>query len=247
MNKKYFIVSDIHSFYTELYEALNEKGFEVNSPNHYLVLAGDLFDRGEEAIKLFNFVKSLGDRFIYIRGNHEDLLFDCVKELKETNGCASYHHYTNGTIQTIQDLKQSNILEEVLEFIQNKSINYFEIKNYIICHGWIPLKSYYKDNKFNLKLNGNASEEEWKEARWLNGMKEWKKGNYIKEKIIICGHWHCSYGNSHYHLGEHLKEWPQKNQKNWQESFKPFMDNGIVAIDACTAYTKKVNVFIIEE
>lgn len=135
MSKKWFIVSDVHSFYTELIKALNINGFDINNENHYLVLAGDLFDRGSESVKLFNFVKELGNRFIYVKGNHEDLLFDCVKELQETGGCASYHHYTNGTVQTVQDFKNSGILDEVLDFIKNKSIDYFEIKDYIICHG----------------------------------------------------------------------------------------------------------------
>lgn len=248
MSKKWFVVSDTHSFYTELIKALNSKNFDVNNKNHYLVLAGDLFDRGPQSVKLFNFVKSLGDRFIYVRGNHEDLLFDCVEELKQTQGCAGYYHYCNGTVQTVQELKNANILDEVLNFIQNKSIDYFKIKDYIICHGWVPLKADYdSNNTYKLALNEDASERDWKKARWLKGMQEWKRDNFIEGKTIICGHWHCSYGNSHYHINEHLKEWPQKNRKNWKDSFKPFIDEGIIAIDACTAYSHLVNIFIIDE
>ena len=34
----YFIVSDIHNFYSELRKALTKKGFKVNSKNHILII-----------------------------------------------------------------------------------------------------------------------------------------------------------------------------------------------------------------
>ena len=147
---------------------------------------------------------------------------------------------------TITDLKRAGILEEVLDFITEKTIDYFEFSNYIVCHGWIPLKATYEKNEMIYTLK-DADVFEWKQARWQNGMEAWKHGFYIKDKTIICGHWHCSFGNSHYHLYEHLKEWPEKNRKNWQESFKPFIDEGIIALDACTAWSKLVNVIVIEQ
>ena len=38
-----------------------------------------------------------------------------------------------------------------------------------------------------------------------------------------------------------------KNKKDWKKSFEPFVDDGIIAIDACTAYTGLCNVIVIEE
>ena len=81
--KKYFVVADVHSFYKIMLDTLNAKGFDVNNNEHYLILCGDLFDRGNEPKELFEFVQSLGDRFIYVRGNHDDLLIECVEELSK--------------------------------------------------------------------------------------------------------------------------------------------------------------------
>ena len=36
--KKYFITSDVHSFYDELKMALSKKGFQDDNPDHILVV-----------------------------------------------------------------------------------------------------------------------------------------------------------------------------------------------------------------
>ena len=91
MSKTYFIVSDVHGFYSILKKELKKKKFDLKNPDHILVVAGDLFDRGNEAVELFKFVQWLNNkkRLVYVRGNHEDLLEDCVRELNFTGGAAS--------------------------------------------------------------------------------------------------------------------------------------------------------------
>ena len=67
--KKYFVGSDIHSFYTPFIKELNKKGFDLNNEEHILIICGDLFDRGSESLKLYEFIKSLPkERRILIRG-----------------------------------------------------------------------------------------------------------------------------------------------------------------------------------
>ena len=71
--KKLFVVSDVHSFYTELMSALQSAGFEMDNEEHIFVSCGDLLDRGPDAKKCLEFVNSLPDyRKILIRGNHEE-------------------------------------------------------------------------------------------------------------------------------------------------------------------------------
>ena len=113
--KTYFISSDIHSFYDKWIIALKNAGFDISDPNHIIVVIGDLFDRFTQAVECYNFVKKLNDlnRLIYIRGNHEDLLFDCVNELQQTGGCASPHHWSNGTVGSVEELRGVGVLEEV--------------------------------------------------------------------------------------------------------------------------------------
>ncbi len=255
---KYFITSDIHSFFTIFHNTLIEKGFEENNPNHILIICGDVFDRMDEAFELYMFLKRMNKqkRLIYIRGNHEDLLFDCVKQLKEYDGIAEPHHYSNGTVDTILQFKKANIdINEVLDFIKNNSVNYYELGKYIFVHGWVPyvLEDGYDSEQvqgefscvMTPKILLDADDEMWKQARWYNGMAEWDKGIRIPDKTIVCGHWHCSWGWSH--LRHKYKEFPQLNNKEFKESFQPFIEDGIIALDACTAYSKLCNIIVIDE
>ena len=43
---KFFVVSDVHGFYDELLNALDDAGFDSENTDHYLISCGDNFDRG---------------------------------------------------------------------------------------------------------------------------------------------------------------------------------------------------------
>ena len=70
---KYFVISDVHSYYYEMIDALNKAGFDPLNENHTLISLGDITDRGVWPNEVINYLMSL-DRKILIRGNHEDLL-----------------------------------------------------------------------------------------------------------------------------------------------------------------------------
>lgn len=94
---KYFICSDIHSFFTPLKKALKDAGFNIKTKSHILVICGDIFDRGEETIEVYNFIRSLPkERRILIRGNHEYLLRDLY-----ARGYSLAHDEHNGTVKTL--------------------------------------------------------------------------------------------------------------------------------------------------
>ena len=58
-------------------------------------------------------------------------------------------------------------------------------------------------------------------------------------KTIVCGHWHCSFGHSRYnHDGGEFDNNP---------NFAPYYANGIIALDACTPISWKVNCIVIED
>ena len=59
---KYYVVADIHGFYTALIEVLTEKGFFEDKEPHKLIVCGDLFDRGLETAKLQEFIVDLMDK-----------------------------------------------------------------------------------------------------------------------------------------------------------------------------------------
>lgn len=74
---KYYVVADVHGFFTELKAALSEKGFFEDKEPHKLIICGDLLDRGNEALEVQSFVLDLlqKDEIILIRGNHEGEIF----------------------------------------------------------------------------------------------------------------------------------------------------------------------------
>lgn len=246
--KRYFIVSDIHGFFSIFKSALYRKGFRVSNKQDLLIICGDAWDRGLEAVKLCKFLTKLKNenRLILIKGNHEWLMIHLLEDLKWHENI-SYNHYTNGTLGTIEqfsDIDSFDILYGNYDFEKIwKSLedyrnliadckNYYELGNYIFVHGWIPHIRHYEDLK-------DVKDEEWGRASWLNGMQEWNNGWRFKDKMIVCGHWHSSYGNYRFHnkgSGEFEKD----------SDFGIFEDKGIIALDACTAYSHKVNVLVIE-
>ena len=252
---KFFVVSDVHSFYDEMIAALKEKNFELDNPEHQIIVCGDLFDRGPDARKTLDFMKRMHKegRFHYVCGNHEELLFDCIQDIIRGRGISS-HHYHNGTVDTIVQLtginkydldmhlfdfqKFNEDISEVTDFISECAVDYVEIGDYIFVHGWVPAYANIEDFR-------NASADDWSQARWENGMRMWHNPHCrVPGKTVVCGHYHCSWGHSH--LRQTHKEFPNKSLKNWKESFEPFIDKGIVAIDACTAYSGICNCWVLE-
>ena len=122
-NKIYFVVSDIHGFYTELKEGLDEAGFDPKNPDHMLLVLGDIFDRGMEARKVFEFLASLPkERRILIRGNHEDLYFKLLKKrLPESYDFSNCTATTFGEIAGA-DPEDLNSLEFLVSFLGSSDI-----------------------------------------------------------------------------------------------------------------------------
>lgn len=257
---KYYVVSDIHSYYTATIEALTEQGFFNDTEPHKLIICGDLFDRGDESKEMQDFVLDLikKDEVILIRGNHEDLFMELYRNANYWfNRDIFYsHHARNGTVKTVAALtgantddllnaeKMSALMKKTPFYttIIPKTINYYETKTHIFVHGWIPCKKGVGYKSKLLYYNDNwrqATEEEWEESRWLNGMDAWHQGVVEVNKVIICGHWHTSYGHS-----QIRNDCPEFGP---DADFSPFMDIGILAIDGCVALTNKVNCVVIHD
>lgn len=262
--KTYFISSDIHSFYDEYLLSLSNAGFDKENDDHIIIICGDLFDRGEQTVELFDFIVSIPEhRRILIKGNHEDLLEEIFD-----NGYLHSYDVSNGTVKTISafcnksDSFVFSNLSACYAIMENKGVwsllksmkNYAEIGDYIFVHGWIPTNHVLTDtfqmvHKFNTKWR-EASDTDWSEARWTNGMLAYFENCGEVNKTIVCGHWHSSYG----HVYKKYKGCSPKEQYQLQFAedacFDPFYDTkykkSIIALDGCTAYTHKVNVIKLE-
>ncbi len=249
---KLFVISDTHSYYTPLKKALDEKGFDPNNKDHWLILCGDAFDRGDESEEMLHFLMSL-ERKVLVKGNHDLLLVECCKR-----GYPYSHDYSNGTVQTINDIGgagEGNPFDKCCDLTYMKTeayraelVNYFETQNYIFVHSWIPTdvhfegdsKPWYQQGKTLAWMEDwrNANEVEWEEAMWGNPFLRWKQGLNKTGKTIVFGHWHCSTG--HRMLGHCEDEF---KYAIWE----PCYADGIIGIDRCTAHTNEVNVLVLED
>ncbi|MBE6916000.1 MAG: hypothetical protein E7471_05130 [Ruminococcaceae bacterium] len=255
---RYYVTADVHGFFSELKSALDEKGFFEDTEPHKLIICGDLYDRGSEAMQLQDFILDLisKDEIILIKGNHEDLTLELLNNWN--NGSFMHRcHFSNGTIDTVCQLTETPLRHfltephEVYKKISNNPfikkiipsmVDFYETEHYIFTHGWIPCTTLNNgDTKTYLPIENwrKANNQAWDSARWVNGMEAAHNGMIEKDKTIVCGHWHCSFGHSHYE--------GDGGEFNDNPNFAPYYGEGIIALDACTPVSNKVNCIVIED
>lgn len=226
---KFFVTSDVHSHLTPFIRALGRAGFDPENPHHWLVICGDVFDRGDESLELLKYLTKI-ERKILVKGNHETLLLDCLQRQFPYQ-----YDWQNGTAKTVIDLapKAETFADacivtygKVKDFIYSM-VDYFETENYIFVHSWVPLTENWRE----------AHHSDWENIRWVNPYECIEMG-VLPDKTIVFGHWHCSTGWS---KAEGRSEFGK------DAKFDPFYGRDFVSIDACTAYTKKCNVIVIED
>lgn len=266
---KYFVISDIHIFYTEMMTSLISNGFDIQNPDYKVIICGDAFDRGCETIKMFEWLKEmkLKDKLIYVRDNHEDLLEDVFRHNRITNIDVS-----KGTYLTIKHLAQEQrgqIIDDfdamsnintllsdayktgIVQFLDESCIDYYETRNYIFVHSFIPTK--YDDLTKNSIIiqswRKNASQRDWASSRWTNGLSmSIDCGLRESGKTIVVGYYHTSYGHVRDFYGkDYSKVYLRSLEFEPNSNFSIWKGNGIIALDGCVAWTHKVNCLVLEE
>ena len=97
--------------------------------------------------------------------------------------------------------------------------------------GWL----YYATTLDDYRGQNLMTERElWAAARTLRLMQD-----YAADKTILCGHWHSSYGHSRY---EH-----KGSEFGLDADFSPYYGPGVIALDACTAFSRKINILTLED
>lgn len=155
-----------------------------------MIICGDLYDRGFEAVALQEFVLNLiaKDQIILIKGNHEDLALDLLNNW-HIGSYNRYHHHTNGTIDIVCQLTgnsavaiNANPVKIGRELLQNPYIqtiipamlDYYETEHYIFTLDWIPCTpisiSPYVKEYVPIENWRDADSSVWDKARWINGM-----------------------------------------------------------------------------
>lgn len=235
---RYFIFSDTHGNFTALKKALDDAGYDKNNKNHWLISAGDLFDRGKENIEIFEFLSSIEQKTM-ILGNHDQFLLDI---LNDNFSELSWNCRNNGLTTTLAAF--SNIREEYLYSISEKDNfsvgfkistviqrNFPKLKKFldsmvdvimidknIITHaGFQKFYRYwdYKSNNRTVTKNFIEKAEKWE-----------------LDYTFIFGHWHA------FDLNESFC--------GLRDNKKPFIYKNFVGIDACSTLFNQVFIYQIE-
>ena len=242
---KFFVVSDVHGFYDEMIEALDKAGFDKHNSDHWLITCGDHFDRGPKPVEVMQYLIGL-PRKVLVRGNHESLLQDLCDR-----GYPGSHDISNGTYDTVCEFGGAGLgrsFEECCIITEARTknflysmVNYFETKNYIFVHSFVPLKNldglpmhYTRNRKFAINPDWrHAHASDWEEARWGNPFELAQQG-FLPDKTLVFGHW-STYDQRPYEYYDA------------DDLFDPIYGDGYIGIDATTALSGQVNVLVLED
>lgn len=242
---KFFVISDVHGYYDEMKKALDDAGFDPWNSEHWLISCGDNWDRGGQPVEVMKYLLGL-PRKILVKGNHESLLQDLCER-----GYPCSHDFSNKTFDTVcefggagegRSFEQCCIITEqrTKNFIYSM-VNYFETKNYIFVHSFVPLKNldgkpmhYTRNRKFEIDPDWrHAHASAWEEARWGNPFELAAQG-FLPDKTLVFGHWGT------------YEQRPYEYYDN-DDLFDPIYGDGYIGIDGTTALSEQVNVLVLED
>lgn len=241
MSKKLFIVSDVHGFYAALMKALAEGGFDPDNEEHIFVSCGDLFDRGEDNLSVFSFVRGL-ERKILIKGNHDDNLYKAL-----CSGFLTEADVENETCRTVTELLGDGAVGDDLcintegfahrvgeiKGLIEGMVDYYETEKYVFTHGWLPLLFEGRYPHIDPDWR-NASRDEWDFARWVEWQQTYEVGAMLPGKVIVCGHRSTTLG----HMFDPMRA---------NDCSDIFYGEGMIALDAGTVRSGRVNLLILDE
>jgi len=239
--KKLFVVSDIHGHYTLLKQTLDEAGFDDSREDHLFVCCGDLFDRGYENRLVYDFIRRLKHK-VLVRGNHDERLAEVLLEkrvnrydlyngmentLDEFFGVASIGGY--GELRLPPHGRMAGNLRRLVESM----VDYYETQNYVFVHGWIPTKIGVSppQPKENWR---KADARAWHSARFSEWMTFLGTPAILPDKTIVCGH-------------RPTRLAFQKDPHRSPADSSIFYGDGMIAIDAGTVRSGRVNLLLLED
>lgn len=240
---KIFAVSDVHGFCTELLAALDAAGFDRDNEEHLLVMCGDYFDRGSEPEAMLDFLEGLDrTRTVLLRGNHDDMMERALSE-----GKTGRIHEINGTEKTLSELfglspfYLSSALRESrfspmgkrLHRLLGRMRDMFETERYCFVHGWLPSDGIGRFARLNAEPQ-YATAQEWRDARWAEWMEQYRNGKLLDGRQIVCGHRASAYASSF-------------DPSRARDDSGIFYGDGVIAIDALTVVSGRVNVLVVED
>lgn len=128
-----FVVGDIHGRRAQLHSIMQMIPRDESSDT--LVFLGDLIDRGADAPGVVSDVlelqRSQPDRVITLRGNHEQMLLDCIDDgariwfAPMTGGARTYEQYTNSALRVATEDDFDAAQQKITGAVPSEHLEFF--------------------------------------------------------------------------------------------------------------------------
>lgn len=129
---KTIIIGDVHGCYKELVRLLDQ--LKLTDFVDKIIFLGDLIDRGRDSFNVLQLVKLLKEKnpenIVYIRGNHEQMMLDCVLHNTDDNWMR------NGADSTIASFDDVDLMFEAAKWIEDNTVFYYEDHLFIAAHAF---------------------------------------------------------------------------------------------------------------
>lgn len=134
---RYVVIADIHGCLDEMQALLQKARFDREKDT--LVLAGDLMDRGPKNVECFLFIRDLkaelGERFVYVLGNHDQMLIDAEGPGFRIRGSKRELWYFNGGDLTAEAFRKAKIpIRDAAVWLQENTVLYYKGEGFQVVH-----------------------------------------------------------------------------------------------------------------
>ncbi|MBR4234709.1 MAG: serine/threonine protein phosphatase [Clostridia bacterium] len=131
------IIGDVHGCNAELCALLDKVGPKPQEDR--LILLGDLFDRGPESYEVYQTVQALAcqfaERFVLLRGNHEDYLLSEKLSLSQRIVWERV-----GRHATAASFKRHGArMEDAIPFLSGRCVNFYRGEGFMCVHAGIKI------------------------------------------------------------------------------------------------------------
>lgn len=154
-------IGDVHGCFDQMMVLVNQVPSEEK-----IVFVGDYIDRGKKIAEVCAFVKKNinNDRYVFLRGNHEQMMIDAVGRISIDGWLI------NGGSATLKQLGSMGACEEIAAVFRDLPCRYETEMNYFVHGGMSPSLSF--------------ADQEDDVIMWLRP----SSGDYNHGKFLIHGH-----------------------------------------------------------
>lgn len=234
---KYFVISDIHSHYDAMIEALEKNNYNEDDNHHHLLVLGDLFDRGDQAVEVLEYLYRLNKekKATIIVGNHDLFLLDF---LEGDYSSAYFNIAHNGFGRTIEALSGLNV-----EKTELRKVSEVIIEKYPYLKSWIKSWPYYLELGKYVFVHGgiDGNNKDWKTTQSKSDL-VWSHENNqpdLPGKIVVVGHTRIP--TVRYRTSDYYDLF-----KNHPEAFDILYLENKILIDRFVEVSNQINVLILE-